>query len=104
MLRNEETIEIIKEKFAIFRVKIELETSLNHHNLKLYGENFFRDLLNILDDKANFQNTNFSEEANFSAVDLVSDIRTKCIQITSNRQRNKIEETLEKFRKLRHPS
>lgn len=100
MLRNEDAIEQIKEKFAIFKAKIELETSLNHHNLKLYGENFFRDLLNILDDEANFQNTNFSEEANFSAVDLVSDKRRKCIQITSNRQRTKIEETLEKFRKL----
>ncbi|QDF29160.1 SMEK domain-containing protein [Halarcobacter anaerophilus] len=100
MLSREDYIEQIKEKIAIFQAKIKLETSLNHHNLKLYGENFFRDILNILYKDSHFENTNFSEEKNFVAIDLVSLNKNKCIQITSNRTKEKFVDTIKKFKKL----
>lgn len=100
MLSREYYIEQIKEKIAIFQAKIKLETSLNHHNLKLYGENFFRDILNILYEDSHFENTNFSEEKNFVAIDLVSIKKKKCLQITSNRTKEKFVETIKNFKKF----
>ncbi|MGB6327490.1 MAG: SMEK domain-containing protein [Halarcobacter sp.] len=100
MLSKEHYIEQIKEKIAIFQAKIKLETSLNHHNLKLYGENFFRDILNILYEDSNFENTNFTEGKNFVAIDLISLEKNKCIQITCNRKKEKLVETIKKFKKF----
>ena len=101
MLKSEYYIEDIKEQIAIFQHKIELETSLNHHNLKLYGENFFRDILNIIYPKANFTNTNFLE-SNFPAIDLICHETEKCIQITSNRTRDKIKDTINAYKKSQY--
>lgn len=92
-------MEKIKESIAVYKAKIEIETSLNHHNLKLYGENFFKDILNIIDESSNFNNANILD-ANFPAIDLVCDTTKRCIQITSNRTRDKIKHTFEKFKKL----
>lgn len=99
MLAREKYIEYIKEQISIFQYKIGLETSLNQHNLKLYGENFFRDILNIINDGSNFENTNILQ-SNFQAIDLVCDTTKQCIQITSDRSRDKIKHTLEKFSQL----
>ena len=101
MLKSEYYIEDIKEQIAIFQNKIGLETSLNHHNLKLYGENFFRDILNIIYPKANFTNTNFLE-SNFPAIDLICHETEKCIQITSNRTRDKIKDTIKAYKKSQY--
>lgn len=99
MLKRETYVEYIKNEMSIFRNKILLETALNHNNLKLYGENFFRDILNIINDECDFKNTNILQ-SNFPSIDLVCDRTHQCIQITSDRSSEKIKHTLEKFSKL----
>jgi hypothetical protein len=99
-LFSEKAIEEIKEKFILFQRKIELDSTFNHHNLKLYGENFYKEILNIINPEANFENTNLFK-SNFPAIDLICKKTKRCIQVTSDRSKTKIVKTIKKFKELK---
>jgi len=87
--------EIIDELSSICS-QIKFRSKLNLLDFNIYVENFFRDILNIIIENANFFNLN-ELVSNFSGLDLYDSKRNIGIQISSTNSIKKIRDTLEKL-------
>ena len=82
----------ISRLWAITRYDIEHHQTINDLSLNIHGENFFRDLFNVLYN-LNLQNTNF-KSANSPCIDLIDNNKKLAYQITTERTAHKIKDTL----------
>ncbi len=95
MLVRENLIKNITYKLSVLKSYIELKNIINHYDINIISENFYRDFFNLVYD-FNLENANYKKE-NMPAIDLVDDINKICIQITSENTTKKIKETIKKF-------
>lgn len=84
----------IVDELSEIQNKVILRNSLGLTDAAKVLENFYCEILNILEPDANFKNTN-TDISNAEAVDLVSDTTKKAVQITSSLSPEKILHTLE---------
>lgn len=90
----------ISRVFAITRYDIEQHQLINDQSLNIHGENWFRDIFNVVYD-LDLINTNF-ETGNSPAVDLAnSEI---AYQLTTTRKKEKVENTLQKIQNTKYKS
>ncbi len=87
--------EIIDELSSICS-QIKFRSKLNLLDFNIYVENFFRDILNIIIEDANFFNLN-EIVSNFAGLDLYDSQSNTGIQISSTSSIKKIRDTLEKL-------
>jgi len=87
-------IPYIVEKFSLLEITIKLSGKLNLTNIHIHAEAFFSHLFNILYD-SNYENTNI-DTSNEEAIDLKDEVKKSVIQVTSNKTKRKIENTLSK--------
>lgn len=95
MNNRELKLKIISNEFAKWQVQIENLNSLSLYDANIFSEHTLSELLNIVFDFS-LINANLIS-ANFPAVDLVDDTNKIAIQVTSSKQKNKIQATLNKF-------
>jgi len=85
----------IKKYLATFLVQVKLENQSGHFDINKYAEGFLVPILNIVL-KKEFQRLEFTQ-ANYPAVDLQSNDKEICIQITSEKGFEKVKYTLSRF-------
>ncbi len=85
----------IRRLFSIIETDIQLGQSLNELSLNLHMEDFYKDILNLIE-SGNYINAN---EAGHNApyIDLVDHKRKKLVQITSTKTTEKITQSLKIF-------
>lgn len=89
---REEIISEINKNLAILRYEIEHNQSMGDLSLNIYGENYFRDIFNLVYG-LNLQNANFEYSENFPHIDLIDKKKKIAYQITTNRKVEKIKHT-----------
>lgn len=85
----------IIDEFALLGDKIKLRNRLGLFDLTVYVENFFRDIINTIDD-FNLENLN-STRSNEPGLDLGDKGRKIAFQVTSDKSSAKIKHTLERI-------
>ena len=85
----------VMSKLGYLKSQVILANSLNLTDLNIHGENFYRDFLKHFG--YNCKNIN-AVTLNASSIDLVDDTKKIVIQVTSQNDNKKINETLKKFR------
>ena len=85
--------DIISRVFSITKLDIEHHQAIGEYSLNIHGENYFRDIFNIVYD-CNFVNAN-SYNLNEPYIDLVDAKKKKIIQITTTRTKAKILHSLQ---------
>lgn len=85
-----------EEWFIRLSRKVEASTALNHLDLNVEVENFFRDLLNLLRGWS-LQNANWSNRKNQDSFDLEDRARRIAVQVTSTMSAGKIRDSLKTF-------
>lgn len=90
-----QAFDTIKKSLAIICVDIRQRQSLNDLSLNIQGENFFRDVFNLVYGR-NFVNANDLNQ-NTAYIDLIDERHKELIQITSTRSKEKILNTLKVF-------
>ncbi len=98
MIANEKYLSIIESGIAKYQNEVKLAQINNRQHKNIYGENFVRDMLNIIYD-VSFINAN-SIEANLKGVDLVCTKSKRCIQVTSTTSTTKVKKSYELFMEL----
>jgi len=93
---RKEAFDIISKTLAITRYDIEQHQAINDLSLNIHGENFFRDVFRIVYDH-NFENENINN-SNAEFIDLVNHNTKEVIQITTTRNKEKIEHSLNVLR------
>jgi len=84
----------IVDELSEIQNKVILRNSLGLTDAAKVLENFYCEILNIIEPDANYKNTN-TDISNAEAVDLISDANKRVIQITSSLSSEKILNTLE---------
>jgi len=79
----------ISRVLAITRLDIEHHQGVNDFSLNIHGENYFKDIFNIVYD-SNFENVNQGSFNNAEYIDLVDIESKKVIQVTTTRSKKKI--------------
>ena len=90
---RKKAFDTISRVFAITRLDIEHHQAIGEYSLNIHGENYFRDIFNIVYD-CNFVNANYSN-LNEAYIDLVDENKKKLIQITTTRTKDKILHSLQ---------
>lgn len=88
-------MDYIKEIFAYLRGLVELSNSINHTDININSENFYRDLLNLIYGY-NLENLN-AIDPNAAAIDLADKNARIAIQVTSTGSLVKTTKTVKKF-------
>lgn len=83
----------ISRVFAITKLDIEHHQAIGEYSLNIHGENYFRDIFNIVYD-SNFVNANL-DNLNAPYIDLVDSNKKRLIQITTTRTKEKILHSLQ---------
>lgn len=89
---RKQIISEINKNLAILRYEIEHNQSMGDLSLNIYGENYFRDIFNLVYG-LNLQNANFEYSENFPHIDLIDKKKKVAYQITTNRKAGKIGHT-----------
>lgn len=87
-------IPYIVEKISVLETTVKLSGKLNLTNVHIHAEAFFNHLFNTLFD-AQYKNANL-DSSNEEAIDLKDESGKIVIQVTSNKTKSKIENTLSK--------
>jgi len=88
----------ISRTLAITRYDIEQHQLVNDQSLNIHGENWFRDIFNFVYDNNFFVNTNIhTKTGNSTAVDLVDEYKKLAYQITTTRDKEKVDDALIKI-------
>ena len=95
MNNRELLLKTISNEFVRWQIQIENLNSLNLYDANIFSEHTLCELLNILFDYK-LINANLIS-SNFPAVDLIDKRNKIAIQVTSTKQKNKIQATLNKF-------
>ena len=89
----------ISRTLAITRYDIEQHQLVNDQSLNIHGENWFRDIFNLVYSTNFFVNANIeTKTGNASAVDLIDKNKGIAYQITTTRTKEKVENTLNKVK------
>lgn len=89
---------IIIDAFTHLVKKVELSSSLNLHDININTEDTFCELLNHIYTDRKFKNLNSELDGNYKAIDLGDNKNDIAIQVTSTIKRQKVIETLEKYK------
>jgi hypothetical protein len=89
---RKKAIDNISKILAITRYHIEHHQAISDYSLHIHGENYFRDVFNLVYDYK-LINANF-ETKNAPCIDLIDKKRKLAYQITTTRTKEKIEKTL----------
>lgn len=95
MYNSKEIIEQITYNLNLIRLNIESFNKLSLYDLNIYSEDFFCKLLNVVFDY-NLENLN-SKDKNTVSIDLGDTQQRVCFQVTSSNDREKIQNTIDKF-------
>lgn len=87
----------ITTAFSLLESKVKQYSHLNLHDINIHIENIFRDILNCLYKDRKFKNLNTLED-NFSSIDLGDDKNDISFQVTSTTSRDKVINTIEKYK------
>jgi hypothetical protein len=87
-------ITVISKRLSLLQLEVEALNSLNLTDINVYAENFYRDFFNILGYE--FDNTNFYDN-NFAHIDLIDTKNKLAIQVTSQNDNVKIQESIDGF-------
>lgn len=89
----------ISRTLAITRYDIEQHQLVNDQSLNIHGENWFRDIFNFVYSTHFFVNANIeTKTGNASAVDLIDKNKKLAYQITTTRDKKKVDDTLKKVK------
>ena len=86
----------ISDKLSFLQLLITNRNSLNLMDINIHAENFYRDLLNLLEEGSNYINTNFNVQ-NAAYIDLIDIDQKKAIQVTSQNDSLKITKSIKGF-------
>lgn len=89
---REDAFKNISRTLAITRYDIEQRQSINEYALNIHGENYFRDVLNYVHN-LKLENAN-SENQNEACIDLIDKENELLYQVTTTRNKDKIDKTL----------
>lgn len=89
---------IIIKAFTHLVDKVKLLSSLNLLDININIEDTFCELLNCIYTDRKFKNLNSESDGNYKAIDLGDDKNDIAIQVTSTIKREKVVETLEKYK------
>ena len=93
----------ISRTLAITRYDNEQHQLINDQSLNIHGENCFRDIFNFVYVKNFFINANIdTKTGNASAIDLIDKDKNLAYQITTTRDKKKVEDTLKKIKKTEY--
>ena len=93
----------ISRTLAITRYDIEQHQLINDQSLNIHGENWFRDIFNFVYVKNFFINANIdTKTGNAPAIDLIDKDKNLVYQITTTRDKKKVEDTLKKIKKTEY--
>lgn len=94
MLQRSVYIPYIIEKFSVINKSVELSGKLNLTDIHIHAESLFCGIFNLLYDKK-YKSSNILS-SNYEAIDLIDRENKSVIQITAQKTKKKIEDTLEK--------
>lgn len=95
-MRQKDLLESIQKHLSRFESQVKISTANNEYDIGIHSENVIIPILNIIFD-TNLVNTNYSEEKNSEAIDLIDETKRLAFQITSTKKIEKIKKTLSKF-------
>lgn len=96
-IQKQEQIEIITEKLSWIKNYIELNNIINLNDINIASEDFFCALLNLVYEY-NLINLN-KKTSNYPGIDLGDTNQKVSVQVTSERTRKKVQDTLDTFNK-----
>ena len=83
----------IRDNLNLFALNVSTDNKINLHNLNIYAENLYKELLNLLFDYKLYK----PEKTTFSGIDLIDDINKIVVQISAQNTKDKIESSLLKI-------
>ncbi len=95
-MRTKELCEEISSILAVFSEKITINSKNNILDDNIFSEYYFKDILNLIYDY-NLINAN-DEKSNATAIDLKDDNLKIYFQVTSNKSKKKIDDTIKKLK------
>lgn len=94
MDNRQTNITVIGRRLAYLSAEVKIFNTLNLTDINVYAENFYRDFFNLLGYK--FDNTNFYAN-NYAHIDLIDTKNKLAIQVTSQNDNVKIQESIDGF-------
>jgi hypothetical protein len=95
-MKQKELLDNIKKYLARFQTQVAIANANNEYDINIHAENVIIPILNEVY-QLNLKNVNYSEGKNAEAIDLIDEEKKVAFQITSNKNLNKIKDTIQKL-------
>lgn len=95
-MNRKKALDRIAELLARFKAEVYFLNQANLYDINIHAENVLIPLLNEVY-QLNLVNANYTEEKNFSAIDLIDTANRVSVQVTSTADSDKIKHTLNQF-------
>ena len=99
-MKSEEYYKVISHELAKIKVLIDTENSINLLDKNIFLEDIMANILNVIYD-ISLVNTNFSI-SNYPSIDLKDEINQVAVQVTTNVNGSKVQDTLDTFFKKKY--